>query len=402
MMIAFFLGSVECAAQSATAETSSPVILPANTPVILRLKESLNKKDAKPGYSLEFEVGFDVVVNGQVVIQSGTVVTGSLRQVDKTGKGPARVLVDLGPAQTVSGEPVRLAGTTTTPSDQPGIADAVSVAGETGALFPVVMPVFVVMSLFEKKVLLDTHAVVAHVTENVALDPAKLKAAQAQLRESAPQRRLPETSRDKAAPFPDFFTPLFKAGLLEKAGDLDAAIDVYQQVLASKPDSSALPESSVSGLLADLHFGLAELFRQKPDFVHAIPEYRTAVQLGPEDERFRGGLVTALEDSGDPDAALAEIKEAIRIWPDKFYFHYLLGRVLVQKNDVDAAIVELQWALKKAKNHLSPANCELGRAFEQKGDLEAALRQYRAAFRVHVNDEQCRAAYERLKLELKK
>lgn len=58
--------------------------------------------------------------------------------------------------------------------------------------------------------------------------------------------------------------------------------------------------------------------------------------------------------------------------------------------------------LKETKNRLSPANCELGRAFEQKGDLEPAFRQYRTAFRAHVNDEQCRAAYERLKLQLKK
>jgi hypothetical protein len=101
-MIAFLLGSVECTAQSATAETSSPVILPANTPVILRPKESLYKKDAKPGQPVKFEIGFDVVVNGQIAIQSGTVVTGSLRQVDRTGKGPAKVLIDLGPAQTVS------------------------------------------------------------------------------------------------------------------------------------------------------------------------------------------------------------------------------------------------------------------------------------------------------------
>ncbi len=125
IMIAFLLGSVECTAQSATAETSSPVILPANTPVILRLKESLYKKDAKPGQPVKFEIGFDVVVNGQIAIQSGTVVTGSLRQVDRTGKGPAKVIVDLGPAQTVSGEMARLASTGTSASDQPhGVAGA--------------------------------------------------------------------------------------------------------------------------------------------------------------------------------------------------------------------------------------------------------------------------------------
>jgi len=157
IMIAFLLGSVKCTAQSATAEISSPVILPANAPVILHLKESLYKKDAKPGHSLKFEVGYDVVVNGQVVIQSGTPVNASLRRVDHLGKSPAKVLVDLGPAQTVSGEMARLVPAETTPSDKPGMMDAVGFVDEPMAL-PIVLPVFAVMKLLEKKVLLDKDA----------------------------------------------------------------------------------------------------------------------------------------------------------------------------------------------------------------------------------------------------
>jgi hypothetical protein len=151
IMILFPLGFVECRAQSATAETSSPQILPANTPVILQLKKNLYKKDAKPGQPVEFEVGFDVVVNGEFFIQSGAAVTGSVRQVDKTGKGPAKVLIDLGPTQTISGEMVRLApvGTKET-KDEIDITFA--------ADFPPIIPVFLVMNLFGKKALLDTRA----------------------------------------------------------------------------------------------------------------------------------------------------------------------------------------------------------------------------------------------------
>jgi tetratricopeptide (TPR) repeat protein len=133
-----------------------------------------------------------------------------------------------------------------------------------------------------------------------------------------------------------------------------------------------------------------------------MPEYRTAVQLDPNDEASRIALVNALQDSGDLDAAIAESNEAIRIWPDRPYFHYLLGRVLVRKNDPDGAVVELQWALQKTKNHFSPVNCELGRAYELRGDLRAALGQYRTAYRAHVDDLQCRAGYQRLELQLKK
>jgi Tetratricopeptide repeat len=422
IVISFLLGSVECRAQSTAAETLSRPILPANTPVILRLKKNLYKRDAKPGQPVEFEVGYDVVVNGEFLIQSGAAVTGSLRQVDKTGKGPAKVLIDLGPTQTISGEAVRLAptGTATASEDSEGFM---------AADFPPIIPVFVVMSLLEKKVLLDTRAgcywpslglgggcgvwVVAHVAENVALDPARLKAAQAQY--TAEQRALeielcrlsqplnPESSWDVKGAL--FFVSLgtdSKARLLRQAGDLDAAIEVYQRALAFEPDCPGLREKMASSL-GYVHFGLAELLREKRDFLHAIPEYRTAVQLDPNAERYEIGLVNALEDSGDLDTAVSEVKEALRSWPNNnVYFHYLLGRLLVKKNDPDGAIAELQWALKQWKNHSWQTNCELGRAYERKGDLKAALGQYRTAYRVHMDDKECRAAYERLHSQLKK
>ena len=428
VMVLFLAGSLECRAQSATAEISSSTVLPANTPVILRLKESLYKKDAKPGHPVQFEVGYDVVVNGQIFIQSGTVVNGSFRPVDHRGKGPAMVLIDPGPAETVSGEKVRLSRAGPTPkSDTASIMGAVGFVDEPMAL-PIVMPVLGVMTLFEKKVVLDKDAgcgwfgwlkgcgvwVVAHVAENVAPDPEKLKAAQAQY--TAKQRaaeiefcqllqsRNSESSRDESA-FLGFLvtsTTEFKARLLRQAGDLDAALEEYQQAVVPKPDCPGLREKVPAFSPASLHVGLAELFREKHDFVHAMSEYRTAVQLDPKDEPTREGFVTFLVESNDPEAALVEIKEAMVVWPDNIYFHYLLGRLLVKKNDPDAAIVELQWALRKWNNRSAQANCELGRAYELKGDLRAALDQYRTAYRAHLRDEQCRAVYERLRRQLKK
>jgi hypothetical protein len=127
-MIAFLLGSVECGAQSTTAETSSPVILLANTPVILHLRENLYKEGTDPGHPLEFEVVEDVVANGLVAIQSGATVRGSIREINKAAKGPAKLLIDLGPVRTVTGEMVRLSGPGTTRDgarrgDRPGLKD---------------------------------------------------------------------------------------------------------------------------------------------------------------------------------------------------------------------------------------------------------------------------------------
>ena len=90
------------------------------------------------------------------------------------------------------------------------------------------------------------------------------------------------------------------------------------------------------------------------------------------------------------------------MWPNNIFFHFLLGKVLVEKNDPDGAIVELQGVLKQEKNHDWKASCALGSAYELKGDLKAALGQYRTAYRVHMDDKECRAAYERFHSQLKK
>jgi tetratricopeptide (TPR) repeat protein len=452
------MGSVECWAQSATADTWSPVILPSKTSVILHLTKSLYRKDAKPGQPVEFEAGYDIFVTGQIVIKSGTAVTGIFRGVDHTVKGPAKVLIDLGPVQTVSGEMVRLAWTgSTTATRSEGGMGVIGALGfvDNPIAIPIVLPALVGAKLFEKrekKVLLNKDAgagwlwwgegvwVVAHVAENVPLDPAKQKAAQeqyitnrraeqAELCKLLAQGNLDSQNRDweRFAPLAGDLKGLFgpnKADLLRSAGDLDGAIEEQQRVLVSAQDlpcsakyaglssgellflalTNYLPEKReqlLKSSASDSHLELAGLYREKRDFVHAISECRTAMQLDPENERTRIGLIDSLEDSGDLDAAIAESKEAIRLWPERPYFHYLLGRLLVKKNEPDAAIVELQWVLKEERNHDWKASCAIGRAFELKGDLKAALRHYRTAFRAHGDDKECHAAYERLQLRVK-
>jgi Flp pilus assembly protein TadD len=404
IMILLPFGSVECRAQSAITETSSPPILPANTRVIVGLKKDLHKEDAKPGQPVEFEVSFDVVENGQVFIQSGAPVSGSIREINKAPKGPAKVLIELGATQTITGETVRLTGPGTTKDDaslggKPGLKDVPGMVAwdpEIMPVLPVVVPVLAVMELFPgKKVLLHKDAwAVAHVAENVSLDPANPKPEPQQTPSSEVLRGGLVFLRLLLIDDPRAHGPLrslvFTGDHLRRAGDLDGAIEEYQQALALDTDSW------------DVHFSLAQVLEEKRDSVHALPEYQRAAQLKPDYEYGRERFVSLLVVSGDPHAALAEIKEAMRIWPNNIFFHYLLGKMLVRKNDPCAAIMELQWVLKQEKNHDWKASCELGRALEQKGDLQAALGQYRTAYRDHGGDEECRASYERLHSQRKK
>jgi hypothetical protein len=381
LVIVLLSGSLECRAQqSALPETLSPPILPADTPVPLRLTANLYKKDAKPGFPVAFEVFQDIVVDRHVIIPMGSIVHGTVQHVEPSGKGPARVLIALAPTQTVFGETVHFAAPKATTDDsslgRPGLRDVGTLAGsEAAPALPVIVPVLAVMALFPgKKVLLhkDVEEVV-RVAENVALDPAKL-AQQAQISDSTACLH--------------YFQFIFSASdSLRKTAQSDDALAACQR---------SFPQAS----LADLHFRAAELSRKKGDFVHAIPEYRTAVQLDPNVQDVRIGFIQALEEAGDFDAAIAESREAIRLWPGETYFHYLLGSALVGRNDPDAAIPELQVALQATKNRMAPANCSMGRALELKGDLPAAFTQYRAAYRAHLRDPECVASYQRLKLQL--
>jgi hypothetical protein len=189
IIISFLLGCVECQAQAPTPEDLSQPTLPANTPVKLCLKQTISSKDAKPGQPVEFEVVEDVAVNGQVVIQRGATVTGSVRQVYLRGRGlkAAGLLVDLGGTQTVTGESVPLVGTTgaagdadkMTAKDLPGM---VAMAPE---VIPV-LPVALVMTLVPGKqfVLHAGMREMAHVQDSLALDPAKLRAAQVNVKKA--------------------------------------------------------------------------------------------------------------------------------------------------------------------------------------------------------------------------
>lgn len=313
LIVFLYLSSgVEGRAQSAAAETLSSPTLRAHTPIQLRLKKNLRRDRAIIGAPAEFEVVEDVVVNGQVVIPTGAVVNGRIRQVDQTGKEAATVVIDLEPVRAISGEVLRLAGEGKAADDaslgRPTLKDVggmVSYSPEIIPALPVVLPVLAVMGLFPGKKLLLHRGVLysVYVSENVPLDTAKLQAAQGQLADAA------------------------------------------------KP---------------------------KDD----IPEE----------------IVSALESSGDLDAQITAVKWLSGISPNEIRLHYELGRLLLKKNEPDAAIAELQWVSGNEKYPL--ANCEMGRALELKGDLKAALGQYRLALQSGVHDEQCHSAHERLQLQL--
>jgi lipoprotein NlpI len=76
------------------------------------------------------------------------------------------------------------------------------------------------------------------------------------------------------------------------------------------------------------------------------------------------------------------LHEAIRLKPDGSEAHVILGAVLITKGDIDAAIVEYREAI-RLKPGYSIAHNDLGVALSQKGDFDAAMTEYREAIRLN-------------------
>ena len=403
-LLVLFAVSEESRGQTSSRQEGRSLVLPTGTSVILHLTESLYKKDAKAGRPIAFEVAYDVVVNGQICVARGTSVTGTFRGLERTDKGQQKVLIDIGMAQTVAGNAVRL--TSATPGKSSDEFDPMMVAE-----FPPLVPIVLIARLFEKKKLLDENAgagwgapgglwIVVRTAEEVTLDGEKQKVAQAEYvarREGIRQgfQRALDPSTLNLGDFSLFPNSLGKAGLLETAGDLDGALAAYQETLDMLhriPDSPVL-----SSLQCSIQMGIAKVLVEKAEYAQAIDEYRGIDEAGPCAEQGQVGLIKTLERSGNSDAAITEARKAIQKWPQNTEMRYLLGHLLVEKKEAEGAIEVLQGALAKGIYLSGPVNCELGRAFELKGDVGVAEKAYRKGIKLGTKDDECRAAYERLR-----
>ena len=152
IVISFLLGRVEGGVQSATAETSGPVILPQmprellktvlrdGTPVRLRITRTLSTATAKVGDLVEFQVVQDVKVGDLVVIPHGAIAWGTVSKVQPKRR-PSRN-ADLGleikAARAVTDQEIALRGNRTVKGDlKPN--QAISDSGPLWPILPLVL-----------------------------------------------------------------------------------------------------------------------------------------------------------------------------------------------------------------------------------------------------------------------
>jgi tetratricopeptide (TPR) repeat protein len=223
-----------------------------------------------------------------------------------------------------------------------------------------------------------------------------------------------------------------------RAGRLQAAEQIYRQILAVAPDQpdalhllgviasqAGKPEVAVQyierairlrGNAADFHNNLGEAYRALGKIPEAEACYRRALELKPDFTEAHYNLGNTLAEQGKPNEAVACYHRAVELKPDFAEAHNNLGNVLKDQGKLAEAeacyrrALELKPDVAEVHNNLGAALSEMGRpdeaaachrrALELKPDFAEANGNLGNALRDQGKLDQAIACYRRA-LELK-
>ena len=160
--------------------------------------------------------------------------------------------------------------------------------------------------------------------------------------------------------------------LLRRKKAWQQAADVYEEVLRQ---DSTFPE---------VHTKFSYILYKFDDGEGALHEAKTALAQNPQDSEAHKNAGLALSILGKFDASKSEYMQALAIKPD-YAVHYDLGLLLYNARQNEEAIREYTKAIV-----LDPNNADyhdnLGVAYDTKGEMASAIREYREAKRLNPKD----------------
>ena len=187
-----------------------------------------------------------------------------------------------------------------------------------------------------------------------------------------------------------------------EAGRLQAAEELYRQILRSEPNQAdaihllglvahqrgnheiaAEYIQRAIGLKADVaafHTNLGEVYRAMHRFSEAVACYRRAVELKPDYAAAYYNLGNAWKDQEHPAEAVACYRRALELKPDYSVAHNNLGNAWKDLGNVDEAVACYRRTL-ELKPDYALAHDNLGSALTALGDLRCAEDCFRAALR---------------------
>lgn len=198
--------------------------------------------------------------------------------------------------------------------------------------------------------------------------------------------------------------PLFdEAVSRHRAGRLDEAKQLYQQILAIDPHHAETHH--LLGLIAyrtgnlqeavellsqatrenqsqpTYWFNLGVVLQKQGKVAEALSAYERALRLHPQYPEAHSNVGNVLMEMGRLDEAAAAYRRALQARPDYVEAHNNLGVVLKEQGKLDDARASYEQALRLAPNHLE-AHCNLGSVLMDEGQLDAAVSWFERALTI--------------------
>ncbi|MGA1863873.1 MAG: sulfatase-like hydrolase/transferase, partial [bacterium] len=154
---------------------------------------------------------------------------------------------------------------------------------------------------------------------------------------------------------------------LEGAGQVEQALQKYEEVLKQDPDNK----------MALFPAGLICANTGKPE--KAVDIFQKLVELDPQNYDSINSLGLTYDFLGMPDKAIKEYKKALDINPRVAYIHYNLGNAYLKINELDFAVKEFQkmQSLSQDPVVLSMAVGNLGGIQLRKRNFKKALKKFK-------------------------
>ena len=120
-------------------------------------------------------------------------------------------------------------------------------------------------------------------------------------------------------------------------------------------------------------FNVAIELMQKGRFEEAIPQWRKAVEMNPDDSRAHFNLAHSLNERGQLDDAIVEYRKAIELEPGNASLYANLGLALAHRGQLDESIVEYRKIDRVESGERGCAGRPRGRLCSIKGQAAEAI-----------------------------